>query len=45
MEQRDIVVLDREQPKVVVHPQPAPKQDQPQDVTPDMRILFNAFRL
>ena len=32
-------------PQSVTPPQPAPKQDQPQDATPDMRILFNAFRL
>ena len=45
MEHRDTVVLERDEPRVVVHPQPTQKQEQTPDTNPDMRILFEAFRL
>ena len=45
MEQRDIVVLDRDEPQVVVRPQSDQKQEQTPDTNPDMRMLFEAFRL
>ena len=45
MEQHDTPVLEREQPQVVVRPQPTQKQEQTPDTNPDMRILFEAFRL
>ena len=43
MEHTDTAVLERDEPQVVVHPQPAPKQTP--DTNPDMQILFEAFRL